>query len=51
MRGHRSKFMIAGVLALSLVGAACSNDDAVVVVERPVAGRPVPAASAPHRIR
>ena len=27
MRGHRSKFMIAGVLALSLVGAACSNDD------------------------
>jgi len=27
MRGHRSRFMIAGVLALSLVGAACSNDD------------------------
>jgi NitT/TauT family transport system substrate-binding protein len=27
MKGHRSKFMIAGVLALSLVGAACSNDD------------------------
>ena len=27
MRGHRTKFMIAGVLALSLVGAACSNDD------------------------
>ena len=27
MRGHRWKFMIAGVLALSLVGAACSNDD------------------------
>ena len=27
MRGHRSKFIVAGVLALSLVGAACSNDD------------------------
>ncbi len=27
MRGNRSKFVIAGVLALSLVGAACSNDD------------------------
>ena len=27
MRGHRTKFMIAGMLALSLVGAACSNDD------------------------
>ena len=27
MRGHRWKFMIAGVMALSLVGAACSNDD------------------------
>ena len=27
MRGNRSKFVIAGVLALALVGAACSDDD------------------------
>ena len=27
MKGSRSKFIIAGVLALSLVGAACSDDD------------------------
>ena len=27
MKGNRWKFMVAGVLVLSLVGAACSNDD------------------------
>ena len=27
MRGHRYRYIVAGVLALALVGAACSNDD------------------------
>jgi NitT/TauT family transport system substrate-binding protein len=39
MRGHRHRFIIAGVLALALVGAACSNDDG-----GETAGSPSPAA-------
>ena len=51
MRGNRWKFVIAGVLALSLVGAACSNDDDGWWWNDRWRDEPVPAASAPRRTR